>query len=74
MIIIANITSFPPEIVYIGGGLMTVFLIVSLLISLLLLDTKYWNKYISDTFETCYHSLLLVFVMILTFKTMLIIW
>lgn len=74
MNVIANIASFPSEIIYIGGGLTTAFLIVSLLISLLLLDSIYWNKYVSDTFEICYYPLLLVFTMISIFKIISVTW
>jgi len=56
------------DIINIGGGFMTTFLIISLSIALLLVGTKYWNKITSDTFDICSHPLLLVFVMIIIFK------
>lgn len=61
------------NIINIGGGLMTFFLIISLSIALLLIDTKYWNKFSSDTLDICSHPLLLVFIMIIIFKIMEII-
>jgi len=74
MSVIANITSFPSEVIYIGGGLMTVFLTIYLLISLLLSDTKYWDKYVSGTLDICHNPLLLTFTAILIFRIILIIW
>lgn len=72
MTIISN-TQFSSDIIYIGGGFMTVFLIVSLIAALLLVDTKYQNKLISDTFNICSNPLLVIFVIIVMFRVMLII-
>ena len=72
MSIISN-SVYSPEIINIGGEFMTVFMIVILVMSLLLTDTEYWNKYISDMFDIGSNSLLLTFVAIVTFKIMLII-
>lgn len=52
----------------IGGEFMTVFLIVSLVLALLLIDTKYWNKLSSTTLGMCSDSLLLTFIAIVIFK------
>ena len=56
------------DVINIGGGFMTIFLIISLSIALLLVGTKYWDKITSDTFDVCSHPLLLVFVMIIIFR------
>lgn len=72
MTIISN-TQFSSDIIYIGGGLMTVFLIVSLIAALLLADTKYQNKLTSDMFDICSNSLLVIFIIIVIFRVMLII-
>lgn len=73
MNIVANLTSFSPEIIYAGGGLTTVFLIISLLISLLLLDTKYLNKYVSDMLNMYFYPLSLIFIMTVIFRAILVI-
>lgn len=70
--IISN-TNYPIEIINIGGELMTIFLIISIVISLLLIDTKYWNKYISGMLDTCSNPLLLIFAIIVIFRIMLVI-
>lgn len=72
MTIISNV-QFSSDIIYDGGKLMTVFLIIVLIISLLLTDTKYWDKYISNMLDISSNPLLLIFVVIVIFKIMLII-
>lgn len=72
MSIISN-SVYPPEIIYIGGGLMTVFLIIALIMSLFLVDTKYWNICVSNIFDISFNTLLLVFATIVIFKTMFIV-
>ena len=70
--IISN-TNYPLDIVNIGGELMTIFLIISLIISLLLTNTKYWNRHVSDIFDMCSNPLLLTFMLIVIFRIILII-
>ena len=70
MSIISN-SIFPPGIINIGGEYMTVFMIVVLIMSLLLVGTKYWNKYISNIFDISSNPLLLTFVAIVIFKIMI---
>ncbi len=52
----------PLEVIDISGKFTTVCLIVSMVITLLLSDTKYWNKYISDTLDMNSHTLLSAFI------------
>lgn len=52
----------PLEVIYISGKFTTVCLIISMVITLLLSYTKYWNKYISDTLDMNSHTLLFVFI------------
>lgn len=63
-------TTYPTETLFIGGEFTTIFLIISLMISFLLIDTKYWNKYISNNLDVCSQPLLLIFIMIIIYRTM----
>lgn len=72
MSIISN-SVYSPEIINVGGEFMTVFMIVVLIVSLLLTNTEYWNKYVSNVFDISSNPLLLTFVVIVIFKIMLII-
>jgi len=72
MSIITN-AIFSPDIIEIGGRYMTVFLIIVLIASLLTTDTKYWNRYVSNIFDTSSNPLLLIFGAIVIFKIILII-
>lgn len=72
MSIISN-SVYPPEVINIGGEFMTVFLIIVLIVSLFLIDTKYWNEFTSSMFNVSSNTLLLVFMAIVIFKIMLII-
>ncbi len=63
--IIAIYQTFNPlhlETIYISGKFTAIFLIITMMISLFLLDTKYWNKYISDILDMCRNSLLPLFI------------
>lgn len=73
MNIVSNMQTIELEYVSIYEDLMTFFLIVLLLISLLISDTKYWNKYSSNTLRICNNSLLLTFVTMVIYRTMVII-
>ncbi len=66
MTIITNYYS--PETIYTAGEIVSIFLIVILIITLLISDTKYWNKQIADTFDVFSTPLLLVFIAIIIFK------
>lgn len=72
--IIPMIYDNPVELLSIGGELSTLFLIISLLISVFLSDTKYWNKYNSNTLDICSDTLLIVFMTIVTSKFVTIIY
>lgn len=66
--IISN-TNYPLDIINMGGKFMVVLLIISFIISLLLIDTKYWNRYNTNIIETCSYTMLIIFVVIVIFKT-----
>lgn len=66
------ITTHSSDIIAIGGGFMTLLLIVILIISILMVNTKYWNKYISNTLDTCSNCLLLTFITIVIFRVIMI--
>lgn len=52
------------DIIYISGELTTICLIISIIITLLLPETRYWNKYNSDILDMVSNSLLSVFITI----------
>ncbi len=52
------------DIIYISGELTTICLIISIIITLLLPETKYWNRYNSDILDMVSNSLLSVFITI----------
>ncbi len=58
----------PSEVIYIGGEFVTIYLIISIIITLVSSDTKYWNSYGSDTLDMSSNSLLPVFVLIVIQK------
>lgn len=71
MVIILQYIMFNPlplEVIDIGGKFTTVSLIISMVITLLLSETKYWNKYISDTLDMNSHTLLSVFIVMVISK------
>lgn len=72
MSIISN-TRFSTETIAVGGEVTTVLLIIFIVTSLLLLDSKYWNRYISYTYSMCSDSLLLTFTAILIAKIIFVI-
>lgn len=69
MTIISNI-QFSSEMIYDGGKLMTVFLIISLIAALLLTDTKYMDRLKFDIWS---NSLILIFIVIVIYRVMLVI-
>lgn len=72
MTIIVNIESYYSHgVTNIGGEFMTIFLILSLVITLLLIDTKHWNILSTDTMYICLNPLLLTFVTIIISKMMI---
>lgn len=52
------------DIIYISGELATICLIISIIITLLLPETRYWNRYNSDILDMVSNSLLSVFITI----------
>lgn len=61
-----------PQILEHGGALATISLIISSSIALLLVDSEYWNKWISSTTDMCTYPLLVVFAIIVIFKVIMI--
>lgn len=74
MIVIINLISgvykTSIEILAIGGEFATIFLIISLSISVFVSDTKYWNRCNSYTLDMCTDPMLVVFVTIAISKVM----
>jgi hypothetical protein len=66
--IISNIQTNSPENIYAGAQFVSIFLTISLSIVLMTLDTKYWNKYVSNTFGMYVKSLLLTFMVIVIYN------
>jgi hypothetical protein len=71
IVIIPNMQTISSEVTYLIGEFMYMFLIVILLISLLVSDTKYWNEYTSKSINVYSSSLLLTFVTIVIHKIMI---
>lgn len=65
---IATISNITPETINISGAFTTVFLIIAISISLLLVDSKYWNRYISNVLDIYSYSILVVFIEIVIFN------
>lgn len=66
MSIISN-SIFGGDMIYIGGGLMTVFFVIVLIMSILTENTRYKSRYF-DIFI----FLIVIFVMIVIYKVMMI--
>ncbi len=62
--------SLPLDVIYINGEFTAICLIISVIITLLSLDTKYWNENISDTLDMTSNSLLPVLITIAIHKIM----
>ncbi len=71
--IISNI-NYSIDILNIGEGFGTILLISSLIITLLLGYTKYWDKYNSNIINMCYYPMLIIFIEIVIFKIIMIIY
>lgn len=71
--IIPDIQTIPSEVTYVIGEFVSIFLIAILSISLLVSDTKYWDKYISNIVNIYSVPLLLTFVTIVIHKIMIVI-
>lgn len=67
MSIISN-SIYVSEITNIGGEYMTLFVFAILIMSLLLINTKYDNRYVSNLFDTIVSPLLLTFLVIIISK------
>ena len=63
-----NISSV--EQVVIGGMLATISLIISLSMAEVLVESKWWNKWASNTLEICNTPLLVVFAAIVALKVL----
>ncbi|MEA3324523.1 MAG: hypothetical protein U9Q37_05210 [Euryarchaeota archaeon] len=65
---VQNISSV--EQVVIGGMLATISLIISLSMAEVLVESKWWNKWASNTLEICNTPLLVVFAAIVALKVL----
>lgn len=63
--------TYPSSVANIEGEFVAVFLIVTIVVSLLLSYTKHWNDYNSDVIDTCLYPALVTFAGIVIFKVML---
>ena len=70
---ISNIQrSFPSGIFLDTGELVVILLIFSIFISLLLLDSEYWNTWASSTLDMIVYPLLFTFLAIIVYKISII--
>lgn len=69
--IISN-ANYPLDVINVGGEFVTIFLIISLIVALLLADSKYWNRYNSNIIDSCSYPMLVIFIEIVIFKIVLI--
>ncbi len=56
------------EMVFLGGALATASLVISLLIAIIISDSKYWDKWARSTIDASSASLLITFAVIVVFK------
>lgn len=56
------------ETILLAGALATASLIISLLIAIMISDSKYWDKWARSTIDACSFSLLITFAAIVAFK------
>ncbi|MHC1575136.1 MAG: hypothetical protein ACXQTY_04970 [Candidatus Methanogasteraceae archaeon] len=61
---------FSVEQVVVSGMLATISLIISLSMAEVLVGSKWWNKWASNTLEICNTPLLVVFAAIVAFKVL----
>lgn len=71
MSIVVNTQSIPLDIIDISGGFISIFLIIILVLSSLVSESRYSNEYILDLLRIYSNPLLLVFIAIVTYKTIL---
>ncbi len=64
--------TFPVEQVVTGGMLATISLIISLSMAEVLVESKWWNRWASNTLDLCNTPLLVVFAAIVLFKILLV--
>lgn len=55
-----------------AGAFATISLIITLFIALLILDSRYANKWASSSLDACTYSFLVTFAAIFVFKTLLL--
>ncbi len=70
---IATMSNISPEVINTSGAFTTAFLVIAITLSLLLVESKYWNKYVSDTLDMYSYSALVVFIEIVIFNITLVI-
>ena len=72
--IISGTYTITLENIFMGEKLATIFLIMILLISVFVSDTKYWNKYNSNTLDMCSDPMLIIFMMTIANNILTIIY
>jgi hypothetical protein len=71
IVIIPNMQTISSEVTFLIGEFLYMFLIIILLISLFVSNTKYWNEYISNSINIYSSYLLLTFIAIVIHKIMI---
>ncbi len=64
--------AFSVEQVMVGGMLASISLVLSLSMAEVLVESKWWDKWASDTLEICNTALLVVFAAIVAFKVLMV--
>lgn len=65
---------YSAEIITLGGELVTIFLVISISISLLVSGSKYWNKYNSNTMDMFIEPVAIIFMMIVASRAIFVIY
>jgi hypothetical protein len=70
---LANVqTQIALDILTVGGAFATISLILSASMAVVLVDSKYWNRWSSSTLDICTYPLYVVFAAIVVLKIMLV--
>jgi hypothetical protein len=65
---------YSDEIITLGGELVTIFLVISISISLFVSGSKYWNKYNSNTMDMFVEPIAVIFMIIVASRVISIIY
>lgn len=64
---------YSQNVANVEGEFVAIFLVVTIVASLLLAYTRYWNKYNSDTIDACLYPMLVTFIVTMIFKAALLV-